>query len=115
MIRQARITDARHRANLFKEASVESSAAGFVVAKCVHIQSGRNCIARVESGIDRARVEETPQTQAGADEQHDTRGHLHDDERVSKTRPRRSAMHRSILQVFYLIQLRLLKRWDEAE
>src|SRR6476469_1031342 len=64
MIRQARITDARHRANLFKEASVESSAAGFVVAKCVHIQSGRNCIARVESGIDRARVEETPQTQA---------------------------------------------------
>ena len=93
MIREACITDAWHRANLFKQASVESTPTRFVVSKRVDINARGNGIARIEPRINRSRVKETSQAETRTDHQDDARSHLRDDQRIAKSRPRRSSVH----------------------
>ena len=88
MIGEACITNARHRAHLLEQSRVEGTAPGLVISKRLDVEARSNRIASIEAGIDRSRVEQTPQTEARADEQDDACSHLRDDERIAESRSR---------------------------
>ena len=92
-----------------------SLASGSLVSRARHVEPHRHQRLGIEPDIEAAKIQERPHEQQRADERHERKGDLRDDERASQERLRDAVAARPFLQRLVQVAARDLQRRKQSE